>query len=168
MLKSNWKTFSRISAQPPSAGTLRSKEPRLFDLSPVSGSRAPKARNNASLGWSEAVSEAEPQEMVKIIDQARSGRCLPGVCARRVLLHDSRAQRLRAFYPGRSDGLHTRWPAYKRLPFFQSGLPTHIRTQGSASLTASLHPGLRSLTPSAYFPDNPLKVHLIAKRSLTL
>src|SRR6516164_5424057 len=49
-----------------------------------------------------------------------------------------------------SDRLDTRSPVYKRLPLFQSGPPIHISTQGSASLSASLHPGLRSLTPSAY------------------
>src|SRR6516165_79324 len=54
-----------------------------------------------------------------------------------------------------SDRLHTRKPIYKRLPLFQSGPPIHISTQGSASLTASLHPGLRSLTPSAYFLKMP-------------
>jgi len=47
--------------------------------------------------------------------------------------------------------LDTRSPVYKRLPLFQSGPHIHISTQGSASL----HPGLRSLTPSAYLPKMP-------------
>src|SRR6516165_1219810 len=64
-----------------------------------------------------------------------------------VLLEDSQAHRLRAFYPRGSDRLDTRSPVYKSLPLLQSEPLTHISTQGSASL----HPGLRSLTPSACF-----------------
>ena len=47
-----------------------------------------------------------------------------------------------------SDRLDTRSPVYKRLPLFQLSERTALvfSTQGSASL----HPGLRSLTPSAY------------------
>ena len=66
-----------------------------------------------------------------------------------------------------SDRLDTRSLVYKRLPLFQSGPPIRISTQGSASLTASLHPGLRSLTPSAYLLKMPqLQSFFYAKRSL--
>src|SRR6516165_703090 len=71
--------------------------------------------------------------------------------AGRVLLQDFQAHRLRAFYPRRSDRPDTRSPVSKRLPLFQSGPLTDISTQGSASL----HPGLRSSTPSACSPGVP-------------
>ena len=56
-----------------------------------------------------------------------------------------------------SDRLDTRSPAYKHLPLFQLSERTALvfSTQGSGSLTASLHPGLRSLTPSAYLLKMP-------------
>jgi len=39
------------------------------------------------------------------------------------------------------------WVVYECRPLYQSEPPTDVGAQGSASLTASLHPGLRSLTP---------------------
>ena len=44
---------------------------------------------------------------------------------------------------------------------------THRLRMARARRSLRRRPGLRSLTPSAYFPDNLLILHLIAKRSLT-
>jgi hypothetical protein len=101
-----------------------------------------------SPGWSEAEPWVLDSRMrCALKERQMFAPCLHQRFAGRVLLQDSRAERLRAFYSGLSDRLNTRSPVYKPLPLLQSGLPNHVRTQGSASL----HPGLLiSVTPSAY------------------